>query len=710
MTELNMTPVFKDSTTMSKNIIPELDGKLKTFSNMLAATVMNRRLSTEVAIQIAVQKCNATINPGTQLCPADIYTGRSWKDGKEIKINTEELVRKMKERRKAAVESREKANMLSKRKKELEKVPYKQEDLNSPLRKVSEEVLKIKVGDLVKLKTEWNKNNPEATMAPWKVLEISWKKKGDSYGRVYVKKIQAVEAFTGATEKWVDIQLVHSVLQKQKIVSNVRQQEDIETPGNLITFLTQIIECVGDMKALDVRTSLDSDYTFDSDMEATMYMRENDAQSNITLRETPPVKQLPIPAPTAIIYDAVVATEQEMYEELESIIADENRRNPTTTTPPSKLYNPPKEESIVKEESFWEEFKAAEGKPESYMGTPTNKTKNESKHNETKAEYGTIYSDEEDIEEQSVFDTQINFNDSEGSDLDFNEGETSSIPTPRKTTPKRSVLPIPKKNTAGKSSRQSTLIMDMQKRKMQEKFDESADRLRKTAEIWSGQSEGLEDLELSIIEGAPDVMDTGCVFNAGERRARPKNRTELPVRIKSPKGSKIPVKTPPTRKKKAKSEVEKLGKPEIIGDLEQRTTRTKQKNKEKEKTPTKKAKTTEIRTAELDQPRLLGKARKPKTTSPAAFHNRRRKEEREREIDEELGKENDQSKNTTAKTWSESFYGVPGYFSGAFKNVKKGEKVTRKNTTKRDKEEEENVLRRIFNKTKAQIRSFWATK
>ena len=214
---LNVELKLHSSTTFSKNHIPELDVKMRRFGEYLAHYVESSAVSMEIAVHLAVAKCNSTIGEH-DVTPAEAFCGRGWRDNELVKVDAKKLLEKMAAKREMKRESEQRKAALRKQNKELKLVPYEDPELNSPL--VNNVLLtKIQEGDVVQLKVNRGKNEiPTA----WVVLKINFKKR-----LLQVRRSSGVE--TGQSEsRWVSFDIVHRVFPREDAVYQIHR--DLESP------------------------------------------------------------------------------------------------------------------------------------------------------------------------------------------------------------------------------------------------------------------------------------------------------------------------------------------------------------------------------------------------------------------------------------------------------------------------------------------------
>ena len=172
LADMNFDLISGPSASLSKNIIPELDGKLKSFSRHLNVQMFNEMTQWIVATQIATHICNNTISSATNKTPSEIYTQRRWIDGSSVVIDAGSLIQRIKEVRQQARDHRDRRNAQLRQQKQLQLVPYDDPDLNHPFVR-NPDLTGLKPGDHVKLKETFDKNQLQPV---YLVLRIDWKK------------------------------------------------------------------------------------------------------------------------------------------------------------------------------------------------------------------------------------------------------------------------------------------------------------------------------------------------------------------------------------------------------------------------------------------------------------------------------------------------------------------------------------------------------
>ena len=159
----NITVNIHESTTLSRNIIPELDGKLAQLSKQLAHYFTTTELDANICAQMATQKCNSAINTHGYT-PSQLFTGRNPATMKMLEIDAQQYIQDMQKVRQQKRESIDRKNFekIHSRKKKLE--PYTNPALNDPLMNSNIKYHKMKVGDLITLNTPMDKNSQKPNL------------------------------------------------------------------------------------------------------------------------------------------------------------------------------------------------------------------------------------------------------------------------------------------------------------------------------------------------------------------------------------------------------------------------------------------------------------------------------------------------------------------------------------------------------------------
>ena len=148
------------STTFSKNKIPEHDARIATFSRLLSVIMNNPEISKQQAVVEATVEYNQSIS-NVSYAPAEIFTGRKIGSQDLTNIELKGLAKKIEEVRLRNKKATEKFKERKKLKKKLSFIPWRNEALNDPsvMRKLREKGEFLKIGDTVKLNLGYEKND-----------------------------------------------------------------------------------------------------------------------------------------------------------------------------------------------------------------------------------------------------------------------------------------------------------------------------------------------------------------------------------------------------------------------------------------------------------------------------------------------------------------------------------------------------------------------
>ena len=203
---LNIDLDLHSSTTNSKNIVPELDSRIKIYSQYLVQLTESSPYSLITCCHLAAAKTNNSIGK-LGWTPAEMFTGRGWKDGKQLNIEITNLIKEIKSKREArrSYEDRKMAERFQK--KEMEYVPYNDPDLNSPLVK-NPNIVRLQVGDQITIKEGFHKNEPRYI---YRILKIDFK------GKTVKVVREALNETHAAQPKIFSFDLIDKVYPKSKL-------------------------------------------------------------------------------------------------------------------------------------------------------------------------------------------------------------------------------------------------------------------------------------------------------------------------------------------------------------------------------------------------------------------------------------------------------------------------------------------------------------
>ena len=194
------------STTISKNIIPELDVKIKNYSRYLIQLVEEtpKSLGLGLPCHLAAAKCNNTMG-SSGYTPAELFVGRGWKNNETIQLNVKDILEKVKSRRKIRREYEDRKRLQKQQKKEMKLVPYEDMELNSDLVK-NPKLVAIKPGDTVTLKEKFDKNEPKAA---YLVEKVDFRKR-----QALLKRQSGLDAGQ-ITSRWLCFSRIRDVFPKE---------------------------------------------------------------------------------------------------------------------------------------------------------------------------------------------------------------------------------------------------------------------------------------------------------------------------------------------------------------------------------------------------------------------------------------------------------------------------------------------------------------
>ena len=133
--------------------------------------------------------------------PAEMFVGRRWPSGEQLKLDVKDLIKSIKEKRlsRRQYEERKAAERFLGDQRKF--IPYSNAELNAPLVN-NPDLVKLKVGDLVSLKEKVNKNEPRFA---YRVEKIDFPK-----NQALVRRYSGMDKDSPAA-KWVDFRIIHSV-------------------------------------------------------------------------------------------------------------------------------------------------------------------------------------------------------------------------------------------------------------------------------------------------------------------------------------------------------------------------------------------------------------------------------------------------------------------------------------------------------------------
>ena len=209
---LNIELMLFKSTTNSKNVIPELDSRIKIYSQYLVQLVEESPFSIETCCYLAAAKTNNSVGQHG-MTPAEMFVGRKWPSGEQFKVDTAELIKSIKSKRLSRREYEERKAAEKYLGKQQKFIPYADKNLNVPLVN-NPKLLDLKIGDLITLKEKVDKNEPRCA---YQVEKISFPN-----NKVQVRRYSGLDKESPDT-KWIDFKLIHSVVSNPSNLSLIEK-------------------------------------------------------------------------------------------------------------------------------------------------------------------------------------------------------------------------------------------------------------------------------------------------------------------------------------------------------------------------------------------------------------------------------------------------------------------------------------------------------
>ena len=197
---LNIELMMFNSSTNSKNVIPELDARIKIYSQYLSQLVEDSPFSVETCCYLAAAKTNNSIGQHG-LTPSEMFVGRKWPSGDQLKMDVKDLIESIKSKRlsRRQYEERKAAERFLGDQRKF--IPYSNAELNAPLVN-NPNLVKLKIGDLLSIKEKINKNEPRFA---YRVEKIDFPR-----NKVLVRRYSGMDK-ESPEAKWIDFKIIHSV-------------------------------------------------------------------------------------------------------------------------------------------------------------------------------------------------------------------------------------------------------------------------------------------------------------------------------------------------------------------------------------------------------------------------------------------------------------------------------------------------------------------
>ena len=167
-----ITVEIYQSSSLSKNIIPEHDARIGTFGKYLNVALNNPDMHTDQAVLWATIQYNRSLG-NLNWSPAEIFTKRRLGDQSEVALSNEELRNRIDKCRQKSRQALDREKDRKKKKKLLKFKPWQDIYLNCPevLEKLRSEYELIKNGDIIKLHLNYNKNDVDRLYV---IKSIDW--------------------------------------------------------------------------------------------------------------------------------------------------------------------------------------------------------------------------------------------------------------------------------------------------------------------------------------------------------------------------------------------------------------------------------------------------------------------------------------------------------------------------------------------------------
>ena len=244
--------VLHNSTTLSKNVVPELDAKIRLLSKYLIQEIAETppSMGIEVVCHLAAAKCNNTIG-GSGFTPAEVFVGRGWKDNETIQLNVKDILEGVAVRRATRRSYEDKKNLKKVQKKEQKMVPYENEYLNSDLVRLPD-LTEMKPGDAVTLVAPMNKNEPKSA---WVVQKVDFKKRQAKLVRDSGLDKQR------SSPKWICFSRIEQIFPADAAILHLAAETGVTVdpfvddwgiyrdPSRLKRFMQAALGAIGDMSA-----------------------------------------------------------------------------------------------------------------------------------------------------------------------------------------------------------------------------------------------------------------------------------------------------------------------------------------------------------------------------------------------------------------------------------------------------------------------------
>jgi hypothetical protein len=162
--EIGMKISIYESTSMSKNLIPEQDSRIAVLSKFLNAALNDRDVSVPAAVAKSISQYNFVLG-NQKFAPVELFTGRRICTQEPAEYDLNDLVREIESNRTSKRELADEANAAKKMKKDRLVLKPADEEVNG----TNEQ--NLEPGNIVRLNKKWDKADLDRL---WKVVSINW--------------------------------------------------------------------------------------------------------------------------------------------------------------------------------------------------------------------------------------------------------------------------------------------------------------------------------------------------------------------------------------------------------------------------------------------------------------------------------------------------------------------------------------------------------
>ncbi|CBY30838.1 unnamed protein product [Oikopleura dioica] len=202
--EIGMKIEVYESSSMSKNIIPEQDGRIAVLSKFLNAALNDRESSVPKAVSVAISQYNHVLG-NKKSAPVELFTGRKICTQEPISVNINDLVAEIETDRTTKRELADKRNAEKKMRAPRLILKPAGEAVDGPNEQTLQE------NDVVRLNEKWDKADLDRL---WKVVDINWQE-----GKFRAKKYNIRNE---VKPKTFDISLIDSKSSSKTVVHERR--------------------------------------------------------------------------------------------------------------------------------------------------------------------------------------------------------------------------------------------------------------------------------------------------------------------------------------------------------------------------------------------------------------------------------------------------------------------------------------------------------